>query len=112
MPAEQGSYFAEQHHGARPTVAEEAARDDLAELAQQLFGQLVQHLDLVRIKELPEERRAIELSRALEAHLDVEQPWLSAAERGHIVRVLLDELLGLGPLEPLLRDPTISEIMV
>jgi pilus assembly protein CpaF len=94
------------------TVAEEALRDDLAELAQQLFGQLSQRLDLGQIKELPEGRRVAELRRALEAHLDVEQPRLSAAERSQVVGVLLDELLGLGPLEPLLRDLSISEIMI
>jgi pilus assembly protein CpaF len=113
MPAQQGQYFAaEAPHSARPTLAAKIVPDELAELAQQLFGQLAPRLDLVRIKELPEERRAGELSRALEAHLDVEQPWLNTPERDHVVRLLLDELLGLGPLEPLLRDTTVSEIMV
>jgi pilus assembly protein CpaF len=37
---------------------------------------------------------------------------LNSAERGELVRQLLDDMLGLGPLEPLLADETISEIMV
>ncbi|MBI1916114.1 MAG: CpaF family protein [Planctomycetes bacterium] len=113
MPPQQGQYFAaEPPPSARSTLAAEVVPDDLTDLAQQLFGQLAPRLDLARIKELPEERRASELSRALEAHLDAEQPWLNTPERDQVVRLLLDELLGLGPLEPLLRDPTVSEIMV
>ncbi len=37
---------------------------------------------------------------------------LNLAERRQLVEDILDELLGLGPLEPLLKDPTISDIMV
>src|SRR5436309_1051337 len=113
MPAQQGQYFsAELPQSARPTLAAEVVPDDLTELAQELFDRLAPRLDLARIKELPEERRAPELSRALEAHLDAEQPWLNTPERDQVIRLLLDELLGLGPLEPLLRDATVSEIMV
>ena len=97
---------------ARVTVAEPALRDDLHDLAQKLFGQLCEHLDLGQIRGLPEERREPEVRRVLETHLDTEQPNLGARERQHVVQILLDEILGLGPLEPLLRNPGISEIMV
>ena len=96
----------------RVTVAEPVLRDDLHDLAQQLFGQLSERLDLGQIRGLPEDRREPEVRRVLETHLDTEQPHLGARERQHVVQILLDEILGLGPLEPLLRDPGISEIMV
>ena len=37
---------------------------------------------------------------------------LNLAERKQLVEDILDELLGLGPLEPLLKDPSITDIMV
>ena len=37
---------------------------------------------------------------------------LSFAERERLAREILDEIFGLGPLEPLLKDPTISDILV
>ncbi len=93
-------------------LAEEVVRDDLAELAQRLYGRIAPRLDLGRVKELPEDRREPALREALGAHLDTEEPYLSTPERDQVVRALLDELLGLGPIEPLMRDPTVSEIMV
>src|SRR4051812_6773651 len=113
MPTDQGPFLAaESPRSARPTLAEEPMRDDLVELARELLRQLSQSLDLGKLKGLPEQSRAAELRRALEAYLDAQQPWLSGSERDQVVRMLLDELLGLGPLEPLLRDPGVDEIMV
>jgi len=37
---------------------------------------------------------------------------LSAIERDGLAREVLDEVFGLGPLEPLLQDPTVSDILV
>ena len=90
----------------------EAVRDDLHDLAQRLFVHIAQRLDLGQVRGLPDDRREAEVRRVLEAHLHAEQPQLNAREFQFIVQVLLDEIFGLGPLEPLLRDPGISEIMV
>jgi pilus assembly protein CpaF len=90
----------------------EPVRDDLHDLAQQLFLHISQHLDLGQVRGLPDDRREAEVRRVLEAHLHAEQPQLNAREFQFVVQVLLDEIFGLGPLEPLLRDPGISEIMV
>lgn len=43
---------------------------------------------------------------------DEEERPLSAADRARVVQEIVDDILGLGPLEPLLRDPTVTEIMV
>lgn len=44
--------------------------------------------------------------------VDTEQPGISREERGQIIKEVLDEALGLGPLEDLLSDDTVTEIMV
>ena len=49
---------------------------------------------------------------ALTQLMDAEQTLLSAVERNQIVSEVLDEVFGLGPLEPLLQDPTVSDILV
>ena len=46
-----------------------------------------------------------EVRSALTALVDAEQTLLSAIERNQIVSEVLDEVFGLGPLEPLLHDP-------
>ena len=44
--------------------------------------------------------------------LDEEEVSLSATERAQVIRQIGDTVLGLGPLEPFLRDPDVTEIMV
>ena len=53
-----------------------------------------------------------EVHGALTSLIDAEQTLLSAFERNQIAAEVLDEVFGLGPLEPLLQDPTISDILV
>ena len=53
-----------------------------------------------------------DLTRLIAELLGEARIQLNAAERQELVRQLLDDMLGLGPLEPLLADETISEIMV
>jgi pilus assembly protein CpaF len=52
------------------------------------------------------------LRRIVEGLLDADRVVLDDAARDHLAQRVVDEALGLGPLEPLLRDPTITEIMV
>jgi pilus assembly protein CpaF len=55
-------------------------------------------------------RRAVE--QAAEERIALADPTLGRIERLRLASEIADEVLGLGPLEPLLRDPTITEIMV
>jgi pilus assembly protein CpaF len=52
------------------------------------------------------------LRRVVEGLLDDERRLLPAAERAALVQSVVDEAIGLGPLEPLLRDPAVTEVMV
>jgi pilus assembly protein CpaF len=61
---------------------------------------------------LPEAELAAQVRQTLQQTIDAEQTPLSHADRTRIAQEVSDEILGHGPLEPLLRDPEITEIMV
>lgn len=75
-------------------------------------AKLLEEIDLAEMSALsPAERRA-RLERVLGHILSREGPVLSTAERSQLIRRVVDEALGLGILEPLLEDPSVTEIMV
>ncbi|MGE0029188.1 MAG: CpaF family protein [Thermoleophilia bacterium] len=53
-----------------------------------------------------------DLAELVDELIDEERHILPAADRADVVQAVVDEALGLGPLEPLLRDPAVTEIMV
>ncbi len=61
---------------------------------------------------LPEAELAAQVRQTLQQTIDAEETPLSQADRTRIAQEVSDEILGHGPLEPLLRDPEITEIMV
>jgi len=73
------------------------------------------HLRLLADAGVPGERHPSapdELRHAIAELLRAEEPLLSAARHDVLVHELLDEVAGLGPLEPLFRDPEVTEVMV
>lgn len=82
------------------------------ELKRQIHAKLVERLDLSRFKEMNLEVMRRDIRRAIEHLCDTENPLLNRIERERLIEEILDETLGLGPLEPLLKDPSVSEIMV
>ena len=73
---------------------------------------LLGRLDLVAVESMPPERLRGELSLLVERLLIEENFVVNAMERRNLVRDIQHEMLGLGPLEPLLADPTVSDILV
>ena len=90
-----------------PGAQRETHRDVKARLQQWIVGDLDPTLDL---DDMSGVRREIEetFTRAVEA----EALSLTRIERKRLLNEITDEIIGLGPLEPLLRDATITEIMV
>jgi pilus assembly protein CpaF len=87
----------------------EARRDDLM---RRLHDQLTQRVDLASLQQLPDDRRRSELRPLVDALIDRESPDLLVVEREEIALDLLDDLLALGPLEKLLRDATVADILI
>ncbi len=82
------------------------------DLKRQIHAKLVERLDLSRVKDLTGDTMRRDIRRAIEHLCDTENPLLNRIEREKLIEEILDETLGFGPLEPLLKDPTVSEIMV
>ncbi len=82
------------------------------DLKAELHHQLVDRIDLASMEKLEPERQRHELQAALSGLVSAAAVHLNRVERERMVQELLDELTGLGPLEPLLRDGTISDILV
>jgi pilus assembly protein CpaF len=93
-----------------------ASRSVSAEAYQSLKGDLhkglIDKLDLRTIDQLTREQLREELRQILGVVLAGTELPLNRAERELLFEELLDEVTGLGPLEPLLRDQTISDILV
>jgi len=82
------------------------------EMKSRLHRVLINRMDLTKLSALGPEQANAEVSRLAEIVLAQEEMPLSAAERERLVNDVQHELFGLGPLEPLLADTTISDILV
>jgi pilus assembly protein CpaF len=77
-----------------------------------LHRKLLDKINLEALASIDTQRLRNEVRSALTSLMDGEQTLLSAVERNQIIGEVLDEVFGLGPLEPLLQDATISDILV
>src|SRR5690349_4154596 len=82
------------------------------ELRTKLHTKVLNEMDLESINRLGEEAAREQISQLIRDMLKRESTPLAQTEREQIVREILDEVFGLGPLEPLLADPTVSDILV
>ena len=73
---------------------------------------VIELLDLTVASSMKQEQLEQELTRLVEQILQEDKVALNQRERGQMVQDILDEVTGLGPLEPLLKDPTINDILV
>jgi len=85
---------------------------EFEELKRKIHGKLVDKLDLSRVSELEGETLKREIRLVVEHLCDSEDTMLNRQERERLIEEVLDETFGLGPLELLLKDPTISDILI
>ena len=96
------------HWKANNTTAEER----FLRYKSQLHQQLIAGMDLSAIGTMSEDELRMEVRRAAEELCRLSSDLLSLSERERLVNEVLDETFGLGPLEMLMRDPTITDILV
>jgi pilus assembly protein CpaF len=82
------------------------------EMKSRLHRAIINRMDLTKLSQLDAEQLRAEVSRLAEGLLAIENMPLSTSDRERLVEEVRHELFGLGPLEPLLADPTISDILV
>ena len=85
---------------------------DLNELKHQLHNKVIDRLDLKVVQQLSREELRFQLKDALERQVQAEGLPLSPAEAEVIVSGILDEIMGLGPLEVILADAAVSDVLV
>ena len=89
-----------------------ALKPEYQELKFTLHRKLLDKINLEALAAIDNQRVRGEVRNALMQLIDGEQTLLSSVEKQQISDEVLDEVFGLGPLEPLLQDPTISDILV
>ncbi|QDU92931.1 CpaF family protein [Lignipirellula cremea] len=82
------------------------------QLKKELHERLIASMDLVALRSMEPERLRRELRRGAEELCRAHSQLLNQEQREGLIEEILFETLGLGPLEPLMRDPTVSDILI
>ncbi|MDH6624822.1 pilus assembly protein CpaF [Streptomyces sp. LBL] len=91
---------------------ENGSRGEDGHMVASYRAKLLEEIDLAEMSALAAAERRARLERVLGHIISREGPVLSTVERSQLIRRVVDEALGLGILEPLLEDASITEIMV
>lgn len=92
--------------------SEKAARNPMLDLKVSIHRALLDKINLNALDQLSRSQIELEMKDLVHEILEDRKAMLNARERQALVGEVLDELLGLGPLEPLLKDETITDILV
>jgi pilus assembly protein CpaF len=93
-------------------AANETISDQELEWKQKITDKLLDVLDLSLIESIGEEKARIEIREVVNRLLAEESAPLSLRQRQNVIKLIEDDVMGLGPLEPLLADKTVSDILV
>ncbi|MEM7475174.1 MAG: CpaF family protein [Planctomycetota bacterium] len=86
--------------------------DEFEQVKRRIHNKLVDKLDLSRVGDMQGDQLRKEIRLVVEHLCDAENTLLNRNERDRIIEEVLDETFGLGPLELLLKDASISDIMI
>ncbi len=89
-----------------------AAIDGAIALKVRIHQRLIKLLNLSLLEKTPRDSLRLEIRGAVSQLLAEEKRLLTSVQTDQLVEDVLDELLGLGPLEPLLKDDTVSDILI
>ena len=97
---------------AQPTAANPLHSEKLLDAKVRLHRRLIEEINLHALEKLPEDEIRVHITQLVTQYILVERLALNQQELNDFVTEILDEMTGLGPLEPLLKDPTISDILI
>ena len=92
--------------------ASDATSEDFEALKQRIHSKLVDKLDMSRLGDLAGDTLRREIRLVVEHLCETEDTRLNRTESERLIEEVLDETFGLGPLEMLLKDSTISDILI
>ena len=85
---------------------------DAQAIKSAVHRRLLETMDLAQARRMPREQLQAECSRRVDHLLSEQRCPLSAPEKQKLLREVMDEIFGLGPLEELLRDNLVTDILV
>ena len=86
--------------------------DKLLDAKVRLHRKLIEEINLSALEKLPEEEIRKHVQQLVSQYILVERLALNAQELAGFVNEILDEMMGLGPIEPLLKDPSVNDILI
>jgi len=98
-------------NGRGPEASADGSRE-FQEIKSRLHRKLIERLNLTSLSERDQKEGEAEVGRIVRQMLASESAPLNMEEREQIIEQVVHEIFGLGPLEPLLKDPTIADILV
>lgn len=100
-------------HGATPGKSHKVQKStEYQSIKKDLHNEVIESLDFEQVGNTPKEELAQRLRGTLTDRVESRELPLNRIERERLVEEIVDNILGLGPLEPLLKDPEISDIMI
>lgn len=96
----------------KPKPAKKEELDPHYELKSNVHRRLIEEIDLNQLKNQDPDKLRPQIKEAVNQLLMEESTLLTSSERERMVEEIVNETMGLGPLEQLLRDQTVSEIMI
>ena len=95
------------------SAAADALRSDrLLDAKVRLHRKLIEEINLSALEKMPPEESRSQIQRLVAQYVLTERLALNTEELNEFVSEILDEMTGLGPLEPLLKDPSVSDILI
>lgn len=88
------------------------ARQKILDAKVQLHKKMLEEFNLVALEKLPRDQLVREIHKFVSDYANKERLALNNAELEEFVGTIVDEMTGLGPLEPLMRNPDISDILI
>jgi pilus assembly protein CpaF len=85
---------------------------DFSQLKAKVHKRLLESMNLAEARHMSPQRLQAECARRASALLGEQRCPLTAPEKKQLLREVIDEIFGLGPLEEFLRDPTVTDILV
>jgi len=95
-----------------PAASNPLLTDKLLDAKVRLHRKLIEEINLSALEKLPEEEIRKHVQQLVSQYILVERLALNAQELSGFVDEILDEMTGLGPIEPLLKDATVSDILI
>ncbi len=87
-------------------------KQELIEAKVRLHRKLIDDLNLPMLERMSREELRVQISEIVGEYVRTERILLNSKELENFTTEVLDELTGLGPIEPLLKDPTVSDILI